>query len=678
MILPRPPDTPDLSEALRRLGLLQDGLDLLDQGLTLFDRDLRLAAWNETLTRLLEIPLERLYPGMPFEEIIRYNADRGEYGPGDPAEQTRVRVEAARRFQPHCTERVRPNGRIIAIRGEPLPNQGFVTLYTDVTEQRAYERLIRQQNQELERRVQERTAELTSANASLKAAKSALDGVAEAYRRSEERLRVITDAIPALIAQVDRDYIYRFANRSYAAWFGHTKESIIGQHLEAVAGTEVFAHVRPYLEQAATGRTVSYEYTMTRNGRPAHARSIVVPDLDQRGQVRGFFVSSADITEQKASEAALRQAQKMEAVGQLTGGLAHDFNNLLTIVLGNLKALLEQHPGAPWGPTHVTPAVHAGERGAELIRRLLSFSRQQPLLPRQVDARELVLNMAALIQRSLPPGVRLLTTLPDGPVQTCIDPHQLENALLNLAINARDAMPEGGTIVFDVGAVTLSAEDALPLALNAGHYALLRVVDTGTGIPVEVLQRVFEPFFTTKGFGAGSGLGLSMVYGFVRQSGGAVALDSEPGKGTVVRLYLPREAATPAPAEITVTPPAAAGLALLVDDNPDVRQVVRELLTSLGHPVLEAASGAEALALLQNLPDVAVLLTDLVMPGAMDGRALAEAARQLRPDLPILLMTGFAEHPQPEPGAPSPGPLLRKPFDREALARALSGMPAPD
>ena len=669
------PYQPALSpEQRRRDDLLMAGLDLLDQAIAVFDATPKLVTWNKALLRLLDFPESLVKVGTPFEAFVRFNAERGEYGEGDIEKLIAARMASARSFQPHYVERMRPNGRTLAVRGVPIPNLGFVSLWTDITEQRRAEAMIQQHNAQLEARVRERTAELEQANREI-------DQIAGALRLSEGRLRLILDAIPAMIAHVDAGRRYRFANRAYAQWFGLSKESIVGRSILEVFGDEAYAMVSPHLSEAEQGERVSYEYARKNaDGHTVHARSVVVPDVSLEGGFRGYFVMSIDITEQKASQAALVQAQKMEAVGQLTGGLAHDFNNLLTIIIGNLSAL-QDRLGEDSGHTHaqyVEPSLHAARRGAELIRRLLSFSRHQSLEPRAIEVCELVRNMSQLLMRTLGETIEVRLGLPDSALYAMADPHQLENAILNLALNARDAMPAGGTLTITLRARNLAPALARLGEVAAGDYVQIDVSDTGQGIEAAVLARVFEPFFTTKPFGDGSGLGLSMVYGFVRQSGGNIRLLSTPEKGTSVRFVLPVAQPTSAPARITEqTPghcPQANGPVLLVEDEPEVRKVIRMQLTGLGFAVLEAADGVEALALLENIDDIAVLLTDTVMPGGLNGHELAHRARQLRPDLPILLLTGYMRAEVEADATLAAIPVLRKPFDPPALVAALRAL----
>ena len=275
-------------EQRRRYDLLLAGLDLLDQAIAVFDATPKLVTWNKALLRLLDFPESLVRVGTPFEEFVRFNAERGEYGPGDIETLIRERMAAARSFQPHYVERARPNGRILAVRGVPIPNLGFVSLWTDITEQRRYAEVIEQQNAQLEARVRERTAELEAANLRLEQANIEIDDIADALRRSENRLQLIIDSIPALIAYVDRDDIYRFVNRGYADWFGLAKDSITGRRIVDVFGRETFEQIRPHLDRAREGEQVSYEYARQRtDGRTGYARSVVVPDLDADGRTVG-------------------------------------------------------------------------------------------------------------------------------------------------------------------------------------------------------------------------------------------------------------------------------------------------------------------------------------------------------------------------------------------------------
>lgn len=625
--------------------LVQAGLDHIDQGITIFDAKLELVAWNRVFFQLLDFPERLARRGTPFSAFMRHNAERGEYGSGDVDTLVEQRVETARRFLPHTLERVRPNGRIIAVRGEPLPGgSGFVTVYSDVTEQRQQERRILAEKVGL-----------------------------------ESRLRLITDAVPALIASIDREERYQFVNRGYADWVGRRKEGVLGRKVRTILGPKVYETIKPHIDAAFRGERATYEYSAMRDGRTVHARSTLVPERLDDGTIAGLFVLSSDITAEKAAQAALVQAQKMQAVGQLTGGLAHDFNNLLTIVIGNLATLAERQDEA--SAAFVEPALAAARRGADLTRRLLAFARRQPLAPQPTEINGLIASMVGLLDRSLSRNVEIALTHRAGAAYALVDPHQMENALINLALNARDAMPEGGRLSIATSLVDAAALDGFDDAVAPGPYVRVDVADTGAGMDAETLSRAFEPFFTRKRPGTGSGLGLPMVYGFVKQSGGHIRLASAPGRGTTVTLLLPRAPEPPPVAAplagvpaVAAAPSAHQRLVLVVEDEPDVRALIRRQLADAGHAVLVAASGAEALELIETVEDLDVLVTDVVMPGRPDGLSLAAIARRRRPDLRIVVVTGHAER-LAAPGRPPaalPYPVLMKPFTAAELAAAVA------
>ena len=636
-----------------RLDQIEAGLHLLDQGITVFDSELKMVAWNEPFLRLLDFPASLAFVGADFESFIRYNAERGEYGEGDAEVQIKARVDAAHNTQPHNFERTRPDGRILRIHGEPLPHRGFITLYTDITEQRRYENLIKEQNSELEQRVVRRT---------------------EALRRSESQMRLITDTIPALIAYFDSSQTYRYANLGYCNWFNKTADEVIGNSIHNIIGIRAQDSVKHHIARALSGEQVTYEYAMIRNGEKVYARSSLVPEIDKDGHVVGCFVLSFDISEQKRMQAALVQAQKMEAIGQLSSGIAHDFNNLLTIVVGNLSILKEQANANPAILNLVEPALEAGKRGAQLVQRLLSFSRQQPLRPFVINIRNLVEDITPLLQRSLSSRITLTLAFNHEPLIARIDAHQLENALLNLAVNARDAMPDGGSLRFHAHRTSLDDLSSREYDVVPGDYILIDVSDTGAGMEPEIQARIFEPFFTTKDFGRGSGLGLSMVYGFAKQSGGGIMVRSEPDKGTVMSLALPVHHEAPEEqalnnAETVIS--RSGQLVLLVEDDPDVRQVIRNQLLDLGHPVLEADNAAHALELVRNIQDIAIVVTDVIMPGSRNGRDMARDVKSLRPQLHIIIMSGFEDLLKDKSGYEGEFISLNKPFSKHELAIAL-------
>jgi signal transduction histidine kinase len=386
-----------------------------------------------------------------------------------------------------------------------------------------------------------------------------------------------------------------------------------------------------------------------------------------------------EIAQREQVEAALRQAQKMEAIGQLTGGIAHDFNNLLQVVLGSLERLrlLATRNGTKLEPSldrMVETAMQGAQRAATLTRRLLAFSRRQALDPKPIAINKLVASMSDLLRRTLGESIEIETVLAAGVWLTLADENQLENVLLNLAVNARDAMPNGGKLTVETSNAHLDeAYVRGETEVKPGQYVLLAITDTGTGMTPEVLAQVFEPFFTTKGVGHGTGLGLSQVYGFIKQSDGHIKIYSEVGQGTTVRIYLPRLVAADTPPVVQEAPPmprASDGECILVvEDEDSVRALTTETLRDLGYRVLEAGDGPSALRILRAEPAVRLLFTDVGLPGGMNGRQLADSARQLRPDLSVLFTTGYARNAIIHHGRLDPGvELIVKPFSAPDLA----------
>ena len=382
------------------------------------------------------------------------------------------------------------------------------------------------------------------------------------------------------------------------------------------------------------------------------------------------------------TEEALRQAQKMEAVGQLTGGIAHDFNNLLTAITGGLDLLqmrLAQGRTAD-AARYIDMAQGAAKRAAALTHRLLAFSRRQTLAPKSTDVNRLVAGLEDLIRRTVGPAIRVETVMAAGLWNTLVDPGQLENAVLNLCINARDAMPDGGAIVIETGNVSFDRAGAASGDLPPGRYVTVSVSDDGLGMPPDVVARAFDPFFTTKPIGQGTGLGLSMIYGFARQSGGQVRIYSEVGKGTRVCLYLPRHAGEaeldPLAGSPAALPRARQGeTVLVVDDETSVRMLVKDVLGDLGYGALEAADGASGLEILRSDTRIDLLVTDVGLPGGMNGRQVADAARELRPGLRVLFITGYAENAVLSHGHLDPGMhILTKPFAIDALAEKMRAL----
>lgn len=524
--------------------------------------------------------------------------------------------------------------------------------------------------------VSQRTSELIQSNIELRAALEKNEAIAASLARSEARMRLITDSIPALVAYFGSDRRYHFANRGYGEWFGLDTGNPEGIRARQYLGEETYSRIRPFVMQAMSGQPVTFEYevqTVHRGHRIA--RTSLIPDIDSQGGIAGCFELTFDITDERLAQERLSRAQKMEALGQLTGGLAHDFNNILTVIQGNLTALSEIAAARSYVDEYIQPALDAAARGSDLLKGLLSFARKHPLSSRVEDLNGLVAATAKLLWNTLPDSLRLHCQLGQQPIPVKLDPNQLQNALINLALNARDATLGRGKLTMRCEAIDLTEQAAERLHLAPGAYARITVEDDGCGMDQATIARVFEPFFTTKAPGQGSGLGMSMVYGFVQQSGGSLDISSTPGQGTTVILLFPRfQPAAEAPAS---KPDGATraqqrqegrrGLALLVEDDAAVRKVLRRDLLDIGFSVIEAENAREAIDLIDHTEHVRLLLTDVVMPGELDGLDVVEHARASRKVPRIVIMSGYMNEKQ----APAGVALLQKPFSRQQLAAML-------
>ncbi len=498
----------------------------------------------------------------------------------------------------------------------------------------------------------------------------------------EAHLRSILDTVPEAMVVIDEAGVITSFSAAAERLFGYSSAEVCGQNVKMLMPLpDRDAHDGYISRYLTTGerRIIGYGRVVTgqRKDKSLFPMELAVGEAIANGK-RIFTGFVRDLTSRHKIEEELRQSQKMEAIGQLTGGLAHDFNNLLTVISGNLE-MIENKLQDQKLLVLLREAQDAAGDGAKLTGQLLAFGRRQPLNPALVDVGQMVSGFSDLLRRTLGETIEFRTIVTGASNEALVDASQLQNALLNLVLNARDAMPRGGKLTIDISRVRLDVDYAQMYPhVRTGDYVLISVTDTGTGMTPEVKEKAFEPFYTTKGVGAGTGLGLSMVYGFAKQSGGNIQLYSEPGQGTSVRIFLPaaqkEEAGRPDQPHGTAPVPAIPGgteKILVVEDDPRVRRVAVSRLTDFGYEVVEAANGAEALEQLERHADVALLFTDVVMPGGMTGDELANQVRSTRPRIKVLFTSGYAEPAIAGRELAHSGSWLKKPYTARELAVRL-------
>lgn len=508
-----------------------------------------------------------------------------------------------------------------------------------------------------------------------------LSQAVDAFRASEAQFRSLASAAPMAIAITDLDGRFRWANNDMLHRIGMTIDELVDKTVYDIHPDEIADEIdRLDNLVVATRKPQIAEFTMqSAGGVPVPEINVRFPIVDDGGTVIGLGSAAVDISAQRTAENQLRRAHRLQAVGQLTGGIAHDFNNLLQVIETTLGLAKDMIPGESKAATLVDAAAKAGRRGGELTRKLLAFSRQQLLRPQRLDVDAWLRAEINLLARTLGEDIDIQITPCDQPAVIVVDEGNLTNAILNLAINARTAMPEGGRLTFSTSRRHFAAD--VPIeneVLPTGDYVEIAVTDTGCGMTEEILNHAVEPFFTTKGVGEGSGLGLSMVYGFTRQSGGTVSIESEVNKGTTVRVLLPaaKDPMDVAP-ENGVERLADTGdyrlKVLLVEDDAEVRRATVSLLQSFGCEVVDAENSALALQGLEQDSRIQLLLSDILLPGGQSGIELAQEASHLWPELKIILMSGYpdAALAKANPAA-IPFPIINKPFSKAILSQALA------
>ena len=614
------------------------GLNLIAQALSIYDSDLRLVISNTPFQQIFNLPKALVTPGATFSDTIRHLAVRGEYGDVSDVEAfVTERVEQARAFQPHYMERTRASGQTISVEGSPLPQGGWVTVYTDITRTKQQEALLRARSDALNDQVLSHAEELAATNRQLAAMITTLEETKRQLTESEARMRLTAEMLPAHIAHVDAQGRYTYSNRRLSSVIPGRPSNIVGLHVSEALGHSAHGKLRPTLDLAYGGTPAIKEFSDETSAR--RIRTSFTPDT--RG---GVYVLSMDITEETQTREALQQTHKRELAAQVISGLAHDFSNLLTIILG-LQSRLGRLPNQPdEAQVLIEGTLNAANRGGALLSSIADMTSPRALRPVATNLKQVIADIETLAAPTLPPGVRLIVSDEPSDVLALLDRGKLQDGLLNLVLNARDACGAQGEI-------TLSQR------LVHDTWVEWTVSDTGPGFAPAALDHALDPFFTTKG-SEGSGLGLPMVYDMSKSGGGDLKLRNPPSGGAQVTLRLPFRRAVP----------ATTGLVLLVEDEDEIRAAVRDLLMQLGHSVIEATSADEATALLADLPDISLVLSDIQLEGTATGLDLA---KRVGTSPPLILMTSLpAEHPL-FVEAQKQAAVLHKPVTRSNLSALM-------
>ena len=623
--------------------LIMAGLNLIKPALTIYDRNLRLAACNHRFKVMFSLPDNLVQPGAQFSDTIWHLANAGEYGAIANIDGfVQDRVDIALAFEPHYMERTRANGRTISVEGVPLPQGGWVTVYTDITNTKRQEALLQTRSEELNEKVLADAEELARTNRKLEATIAALEEAKRELTEMEAHTRLTAEMMPAHIAHVDRDLRYTYSNQRLPTVMPHRPTDILGRHIIDTLGREAYNQIAPYIKQAFNGHASVFEFDDNISSR--RIRTALTPDKSTKG-ITGFYVLSMDVTEETQARAALQQTHKREMAAHLTNGLAHDFANLLTIILG-MQDKLKKMPLPEPAEALILATISAARRGGTLLDRIagMTSQRSSQLLPTNLDS--FLAEFKTLASPLLTDGLTLnvINGYMGGPL--LLDTGMLQDSLINLILNARDASPANGTVT-----VKCQTVEATWLEVS--------VQDAGPGFSGKALQHAFDPFFTTKG-GEGSGLGLSMVYDMTKLAGGRVLL-SNSFQGANVTLRLPLRVAP-----VTIEPQ----LVLLVEDNLDLRKSVRSMLIDQGHSVVEASSVQEARALWDGLPNIALILSDLVLQGEETGLELSDHAQ--RTATPICFMTSLPASHDLHQSAARIAPVIAKPFNAIALEELMA------
>ncbi len=624
---------------------LQSGLNLIDQAISIFDRDLRLAAWNTRFMTMFQLPPALVARGQSFEAIIRYLIEAGEYGQiGDVDTYVAERLEQARAFEPHYFERQRDNGAIISVEGHPLAKGGWVTVYTDISQTKAKERLLEARTQDLHGKVSVYASDLSSTNRALKSSIAALEETKRQLMASEERMRMAFDYAPAHIAQINRQGLYVYSNGGLSRLLPELPSNIVGRSVREVLGDSSFARVASAIERAFEGQTQIVEFTHEAGGK--RLRVAFTPVLEA-GAVIAINALTLDITEETISRAMIAQANRRSTAAMMVSGLAHDFSNLLLIIQSAQNDLRQGYNAEA-----VDVTLRAAERGRELIARISNMTTGGSNKAERTDLAAVLKELDYLVRPLLNNGVELAIQTPDDAILVMLDRGYLVDCLINLVINAQHAIEAG----------TQRGQIRFRLTLE-GQRAHLRVRDTGPGFTSEALDHGFEPFFTTRSE-TGSGLGLCSVYDLSNQAGGSAHLSNHAQGGAQVDIYLPTERdAWPGT--------AMRGRVLLVENDSLLRADERQVIRQLGYQVMEASNGQEAQALMAS-QSFELMVSDLDLGDGPDGLVIAQAAAAK--GLKTIIISALPASSLQRQRAEQAFAFINKPLNGPALAAAIEGL----
>lgn len=623
-----------------RDALTRAGLNLIQQALSIYDDNLQLVICNRQFREMFALPAPLTRAGSSFEDTIRFLVTAGEYGEVEDFEAAVAeRVDQARTFQPHYFERTRSNGRIISVEGAPLPQGGWVTVYTDITDIKRQEQILQSRSAELSGQLLARAEDLATTNRKLQATNAALEEARGELMQMEARIRLTTEMMPAHIAHIASDRTYTYSNRRLGTIMPGRPANILGMHLADVLGSQAFSAVNPYVDAAFAGRSATFEFTDALSSR--RIRTALTPDGEG-----GCYIMSMDVTEESQTRAALAQSRRRQLAAQVTTGMAHDFSNLLTIILGTQFQLQKMNLGDEAGRL-IQATLGAARRGGDLLNNLASMTAERHPSPVATDLSAFLSELAVLARPTLGPDVVLEISDATKGERLMLDTSMLQDSLLNLLLNARDSVNGRGRISI----TTRNLQNT---------WLEIIVQDDGPGFSAPALEHALDPFFTTKGE-AGTGLGLATVYDMTQAVGGRMRVANAPRGGGIVTLHLPWR-----PGQPVATP----GLALVVEDSADLRQTVRGMLREQGYTVIEAASAEEARDLVTEVPGLTLILSDISLEGSLTGIDLFDSLPAGAP--PCYMMTSLRpDHPLFAQAALRT-PILRKPFAPAALSHLLA------